>query len=260
MDDTPKRKQLLAATAVTLILGILLLWQLSLTPVFAFQVPQLPNDNLVTNPWFRRDADPTFSGLDHWTDAAGLNKYWSSSQKESNPSPDIVVSGVCGGAAVYCGTGARLSLTQGQSGGIAQPGVDAYLYQVVSADASKRKLKFFTHWVSHLVEPAEVIIYGGQTTNGPWNSIWVPFYHVQQTNPPPPHLWTNTGFQELVIDEGYPYYKIEIHARLPDDEQVGFKITGVYFAVEPVGGGPLPTPTRPPNLDWECYLPVVTSR
>jgi hypothetical protein len=99
------------------------------TRVSAFQVEELPDDNLVRNPWFRDPQDPDSSSLDQWTDAAGLNKHWSSSQKKSNPTPDQIVSGDCGNQELYCGTSARLDPGAGQSGGVAEPGVDAYLYQ-----------------------------------------------------------------------------------------------------------------------------------
>lgn len=204
---------------------------------FAFQVPLLPGNNLVENPWFRSSADPTLSSLDGWSDAAGINQYWSTSQKASNPSPDIFVNELCGSQPTYCGTAARLSPTPGQTGGIGKVGIDAYLYQVVQANESSCKLKFFAHWVSHKIDPAEVTIYGADSQNGPWSEVWVPFYHQQFTVPPPPpggqaDLWTQTGFLEKTLERGYPYYKIEIHARLPDSELVGFKITGVYFATE----------------------------
>src|SRR5688572_1551373 len=69
--------------------------------VYAFQVPALPEGNLLTNPWFRAFDDPNDSALDGWTDAAGPDRYWSSSQKASNPSPDVVVSGLCGHEPVH---------------------------------------------------------------------------------------------------------------------------------------------------------------
>jgi hypothetical protein len=232
-----------------------LIFELSPSRAWAFEVPDIPGDNLITNPWFRKFGNPNDSSLDGWTDAAGKDKYWSSSQKESNPSPDIVVSGVCGGKQVYCGTAARLSPTPGQSGGLGVPGVDAYLYQVVSANPGHRKLKFFTHWVSHRIDPAEVVIYGGNSPNGPWTQVWIPFYYVQKSVIEPPgggqeELWTQTEFLETTIKTGYAYYKVLIHANLPDSTTVGFKITGVYFATE-LGNGQSAAP--PPSK----FVPLV---
>src|SRR3972149_827818 len=60
----------------------------------AFQVDELPADNLIENPWFRSAQNPRDSGLDGWIDAGGNNNYWSSSQKESNPTPDQITAGV----------------------------------------------------------------------------------------------------------------------------------------------------------------------
>lgn len=206
---------------------------------FAFPVSPLPGDNFIQNPWFRDPQDPTSSGLNGWIDAAGPNHYWSTSQKESNPSPDLIASGLCDPQPSYCGTAARLSPTPGQSGGIGKLGVDAYLYQVVPANASSLKLKFFTHWVSHRIDPAEVTIYGGPTPSGPWVEVWVPFYHQQDQPSPPPEgdIWAKTDMLEKTLEQGYNYYKIEVHARLPEGEQVGFKITGVYFTTDPPLGG-----------------------
>jgi hypothetical protein len=232
-----------------LFLGALL--YLSTANVLAFPVAPLPEDNLIVNPWFRSSSDPTRSSLDGWTDAAGLNKHWSSSQKESNPSQDLVIAGVCGGKQVYCGTAARLSPTPGQSGGLAEPEVDAYLYQVVSSRKTHQKLKFFAHWVSHRVEVAEVTIYGGDSPNGPWTSLWVPFFFEQLTLPPKTvgdraSEWNQTDLVETIIAVGYDFYKIEIHARFPEPRwrigDIGLKITGVYFATELAGEAELTSP------------------
>ncbi len=268
------------ALVVFLFLGLIVIS--STLYVNAFQVPPLPDGNLIVNPWFRSFADNSDSSLDGWTDQAGLNKYWSSSQKEPNPSPDIIVTGICGFKQVYCGTAGRLSPIPGQSGGVAVPGVDAYLYQVVSADSSKRKLRFFTHWVSHLVDPAEVNIYGGNSPTGPWTFLWRPLHVVQYQVIKPPEgcttqcLWEETGWLEYIIPKGYSHYKIEIHANLPANvhpKPVGFKITGIYFAVVDTDGQlptpsatsltpPPPTPTKsstpqPPPGKYKSYIPGV---
>jgi hypothetical protein len=221
----------------------------------AFQVVQLPANNLVTNPWFRSASEPNFSGLDGWVDAAGKDKYWSTSQKESNPSPDIVIHGICDNKPVYCGTSARLKNTPGQSGGVGVPGVDSFLYQVVAANKINTKLVFFAHWVSHNIDPAEVLIYGGDSPNGPWDDdpVWVPFHHIQNDSDQDTDLWTKTEFLEKTIPQGYSYYKIVIHARLPGSEAVGFKITGIYFTV--LGpGDPIP-----PNQSQMKFLPIITN-
>jgi hypothetical protein len=219
---------------------------------FAFQVSELPEGNLIKNPWFRNATKPSLSGLDDWIDAAGLDETWSSSQKPSNPAHEIIVSGVCGNQEIYCGTAARLSDKPGQSGGTVNLGEDAYLYQVVQADPKHTKLKFFAHWVSHAVAPAEIEIYGGDSPNGPWSFLWEPFYHEQSELIYPPggnteFLWEDTSMLEHTLSDGYSHYKIQIHARLPvSDVRGGFKITGVYFTTET--GQPEPSETPPPSV------------
>ena len=265
------------AKQVTLIIILVFGLLLCLEPsrVLAFPVPSLPKNNLISNPWFRDTSDPSRPGLDGWKDAAGLDKYWSTSQKESNPSPDIVISAMCAYEQAYCGTAARLHPTSGQTGGIGVPGVDAYLFQVVSAEIPHQKIKFFAHWVSHRVIVAEVNVYASDSPTGPWTLKWVPFYHTQDTNPPAPpggqgELWQKTDFLEISIGSGYSYYKIEVHARFPDPEDgaAGFKITGVYFATDPGSkqGTPkvtnTPAPTTPvktpsPHHESQLFLPLI---
>lgn len=250
---------------LVLIVSSTFFWFLNTIRASAYAVPPLPDGNMVLNPWFRDNENPTLSGLDGWTDAAGKDKYWSSSQKESNPSPEIIKSGVCGNEPVYCGTGARLSVIPGQSGGTAVPGVDANLYQVISADPSLRKLKFFTYWVSHRVEIAEVVILGSSTPNGPWTLLWVPFSHSNDEASSEPDLWESTEVEEITLTSGYSYYKILVHARLPGGKQTGFKITGIYFTTIPTDGSPKPTPVptkviNPPSFrGFEIYLPLIVS-
>jgi hypothetical protein len=241
------------------VVAALALWLAAAAPAtYAFPVDPLPDDNLLANPWFRAGSRPIESSLDGWTNPAGEGVYWSTSHKIANPSPDIVISGKCGQEEVYCGTAARLALTPGQSGGMGQSGVDCYLFQVVAADPTARKLKFFTHWVSHRVDVAAVTIYGGEAAAGPWTPVWVPLSHTQTTLPPLPpggqsELWVSTGFKEVVVENGYPYYKVEIHARLaevyegPGGDGTGFKITGMYFAVEASDEAGLAAPVFEPT-------------
>ena len=226
---------------IFLFFTVLVLSSIQVTPAFAFPVDPLPGDNLIANPWFRSRQNPSNSSLDQWTDGGGPNKHWSSSQKESNPTPDILQSGVCGHKKVYCGTAARISPTMGESGGLAEPEVDSYLYQVVTANASHQKLKFFMHWVTHRVEIGEVTIYGGNTRNGPWESVWVPFSFSLLTEAPRPtgnrnEEWRQTDMLETVLPKGYAFYKVEFHVRLPPPRyrqgDIGMKFTGIYFAAE----------------------------
>ena len=212
--------------------------------VFGYQVPPLPDDNLIVNPWFRSASNPVFSGLDGWTVVLVDGVGWSISQKESNPSPDIVQSGVCANKPIYCGTGARWAKENNAGDVDAYPNVDAFMYQVVQADPADRKLKYFMHWVIHKVDVVEVKIYGSDAgPDGPWTEVWLAFSAYQDRNPPPGSApgragvpWFTTPNLETVLERGYPFYKVELHARYPESGdgqgEVGVKVTGIYFATE----------------------------
>ncbi|MCB8975590.1 MAG: hypothetical protein H6654_18670 [Ardenticatenaceae bacterium] len=198
-------------------------------------VDPLPAGNLVENPWFREGNQPSLAG---WTDAAGSNVIWSLSQKPSNPSPDQVI-----------GTSARLAFGSGQGGGTGQGGVDAYLYQVVAADASMTHLNFKIHWVTQWIDRAMVTIYGGSSADGPWTAVWTPLDINQATSTG--GAWTQTELLDTTIAEGFPFYKIELFGRYPDGRQQGAKYTGVYFSVDGNAGAvveaaPAATQTAPP--------------
>lgn len=98
--------------------------------VIEYRVSQLHEDNLMKNPWFHTGHHPS---LDHWVKATPSDGGWGASQKPGNPTPDEVV-----------GTAARISTGRGanNAGRTVEPGVDTYLYQVVSANPEKRILKF----------------------------------------------------------------------------------------------------------------------
>lgn len=196
--------------------------------ILEYRVPQLPEDNLIKNPWFRTGNRPS---LDYWVEATPSAGGWVASQKPGNPTQDNTI-----------GTAARISTGRGTDnrGRTVEPGVDTYLYQIVSADPQKRTLKFDMYWVTHTVDPVEVTIYGGSSADGPWTEIWKPFYqrHTKMIIPTSGRgqdLWkyyseTTDMVTMTLPNTGYPYYKIEIHANLPD-KHGGLKITGVYFAV-----------------------------
>ncbi|RMG97967.1 MAG: hypothetical protein D6706_07855 [Chloroflexi bacterium] len=223
------------------------------TAVLAFPVPPLPDGNLITNPWFRSAQNPNRPGLDGWTDAAGPNTYWSTSQKDSNPSPDNVT-----------GTAARFASGSGQGGGTGQGGVDAFLYQVVAADPNKRLLRFKTHWVTGWIERAGVTIYGSDAPDGPWTAVWTPLEVTQATSSG--MVWTETPLLEQVIERGYAYYKVELFGRYPEGRRQGVKFTGVYFsvgeaiAVTELPAVPVGTPERVPASTPEpTLLPTETA-
>jgi hypothetical protein len=249
---------------------------------YAFQVPPLPTDNLLQNPWFRDPSNPSLPSFESWVN---VNNFWTLSQKISNPAPDAYVSGKCDDMPTYCGTAAKISADDGNG----QVGVDSYLYQIVSANPDHTKLKFSTHWVTHYVDPFEINIYGSANANGPWTLVWTPVYEEVLTllTPPPGQgtdwLWMEmtswTPPVEKVLSTGFPHYKVEVHAKLPSPE--GFKLTGIYFAAVDADGppqtpppfqtltptprvsetpSPAPTPSSTPSVsDFQIFLPVIVN-
>jgi hypothetical protein len=226
----------------------------------AFQVDPLPSDNLIQNPWFRKTSDPKRAGFDGWTDTHNGGTSWTLSQKKSNPSPDMFVSGRCGNVPEFCGTAAKLSADDGKG----EVGVDSYLYQVVSTNPENKKLKYFMHWVTHNINPLEVTVYGGETSDGPWIETWVPFYQVADDGgfggDDTSELWKEqtalTPPVETVVPVGFPYYKVEIRANLPTPD--GLKLTGVYFtAVPEIDPTATPTP-EPEPTDPDAPTPTPT--
>lgn len=185
-----------------------------------WQVPTLPKDNLLKNPWFRDTLEP-WVGDGHWQ---GNTTKW------GNPTP-----GEKAGSAARISTGRRADSNVGKT---VEVGKDTYLYQVVAADPANKRLKFEMYWVAHTLAPGEVTIYGGHSEKGPWTKLWCPFHQVHRKVVRPPKgrrgnvLWRHysslTALVATTIPTGYPYYKVEVHANLPD-KRGGFKITGVYF-------------------------------
>lgn len=188
----------------------------------------LPADNLILNPWFRTGNKPSLAG---WTAYCEAEGGWVASQKTGNPTPDAIE-----------GTSARISTGRGaqRTGWSVDPGVGAYLYQVVPADSRKKTLKFDMYWVTHTVDPVIVTVYGGSTAQGPWEAVWEPFRQVVAKSVLPAtgrgqDLWVyysdSTDIVTTTLAGGHPYYKVEIYASLPD-QQGGLKLSGIYFAVE----------------------------
>lgn len=210
----------------------------------AYQVPPLPEGNLIQNPWFQSASNPSQPGFDGWTPVLQDGIGWGLSQKESNPAPELIISGKCGNQPVYCGTGARWANYNDEGATASHPGMDVYLYQVVQADPNARRLNYFMYWVNHKVDIFEVVIYGSNSAAGPWVEAWRPFVLTQDENPSPSEApgrnnvpWFQTNMLETVVIQGYPYYKVELHARYSEAKtnqgDVGVKATGIYFAAWP---------------------------
>lgn len=185
-----------------------------------WKVPPLPEDNLLKNPWFK-------DGLKHWVSDGN---WQGETTKWGNPSTDDNA-----GTSGRISTGRRADSDVGKTVDVRK---DAYLYQLVIADPANRTLKFDMYWVAHTLDPGEVNVYGGPSADGPWTHLWRPFHQVHKKAVLPPEgragntLWRHySDLTELVtttLPVGYPFYKVEIHANLPD-KNGGFKFTGMYF-------------------------------
>lgn len=226
-----------------IILPLLVLFSRPVT-THAYQVAPLPEGNLIQNPWFQSAGNPSQPGFDGWTPVLQDGIGWGLSQKESNPAPVLYVAGKCGNQQVYCGTGARWANYNDEGATTSHPGMDVYLYQVVQADPTARRLNYFMYWVNHKVDIFEVVIYGSNSAGGPWEVAWRPFVLTQDENPSPSEApgrnnvpWFQTNILETVVTEGFPYYKVELHARYSEAKtnqgDVGVKATGIYFAAWP---------------------------
>jgi hypothetical protein len=204
--------------------------------IAADPMPPLPEDNLVVNPWFRTGSKPSIDG---WS-RTPADRGWSPSQKEGNPTPDKLA-----GTAARVSTG-RTVENRGQN---TRAKEDVYLYQVMPADPAKLALKFDMYWVTHTLNPGEVNIYGSDSKDGPWTQLWQPFYQVhtkvvipasRRGNDLWPHYSDLTDLVTTNLAKGYPFYKLEVHANLPDASG-GFKISGVYFAAANAAEGKTPS-------------------
>ena len=220
--------------------------------VLAVQVGTLPEGNLLLNPWFRSDVVTNAASLNNWIIDTAKNTngevLWSISQKRSNPSADVIVSGKCGANELYCGTAARFASGYGQGGyGFGINGYDAYLYQIVQADPANTTLQFQTEWVTGWIDQATITIYSSNSADGPWSPVWVPLSVSDSTGTGSNHAWTSTGFMETNIPDGASFYKVEIQAQYPANKDQGAKFTGVYFNVVDLNSLPTPTPSPSPT-------------
>lgn len=169
--------------------------------VFAAEAPELPDDNLITNPWFR-DATNTTASHDGWT----VGPEWGLSQKNHNPTPDEVQ-----------GTSARLGIPK------ATFGVDSYIEQILEADPTLTVLRFQTWQVSRNLHQAQATIYGSESPDGPWEAVWQPWYEENSSV-----NWIQTPLVETTLTQGFPYYKVEFMCNYWQGT-AGCKFTGVYF-------------------------------
>lgn len=206
-------------------LNLFVVFLLAVIPIYGYQVDPLPPGNLIVNPWFRDFEDPIHAGLSGWI----VDDQWGCSQKRQNPAPDPISSEKCGWQP-YCGTASRLKDTRGQCGKLASVGVPSSIYQVVAADSEVTRYSFGAWWVALRMEIAEILVYGSDSADGPWELLWTPFTYSHLGGiGAPNYRYAHTGYLEEEFTEGHSYYLIEIYGVLADESN-GVKITGIYFA------------------------------
>lgn len=236
------------------------------TPAGAFQYASLPSDNLILNAWFRNTDDnscDSFSGA-HWVLNSG-NAPWGPSDKTQDPTDKNCLGNYTGYAARFArNSGAAIEF---------YPNQNAILYQIVqSPNPTHRTLHFHSLIVGHKVNQYKAEIYGGNSANGPWTSVWVPFditcldmtdcvnekYGWASNHGDRTGLWDDvTDDPEVLgslnpiqktISQGYNFYKVEFLMNYPTPNgsatgDVGGKLARVYFRVSGGGGGVTPEPT-----------------
>lgn len=214
----------------------------------AFEVDDVPADNLVTNPWFRNPAyQPSGEGWIFYTEGSSL--LWAVTDKDSQPAPDNADEG----------TSVRWAETRPACTTGDKSGADAYFFQVLEGNPDHRFLKFHVWWVAHEVEVLEYNIYGSSSADGPWTWVWRPFHQVCEVDCVAEvsgaggdrtlewiNLTATTPEVEGQLEAGWNYYKVEGHVRYvkdsPDDCDVGAKTTGIYFAAAATGDSDIITP------------------
>ncbi len=231
-------------------------------------VKGLPQDNLISNPWFQQSGDLGGIGLKDWLEPAESIASWGSIRTDTVPSPQAFISETCETEDKICGTAASLSHSSADlaSGSVAE----AILYQVVSSDRSHQTLKFSTYWAATSVDHAEIVVFGGNSPDGPWTQIWMPFSLGSQSEdqvlPSSSEQWAYTDIAEISVENGFSHYKIEVLARLVEQEaEASFNLTGVYFATEAVtapetGSGERTTDPTSTPMPASSPTPAAPSR
>lgn len=211
------------------------------TPALAAEVAPLPAGNLIANPWFSKVVSGQLK-----LDTSGWVFVGSPTWGTGNAKPD------CPGPAPW---GTSFTLRWARNSGQTpefHPNVEVRVHAVVAANGSHRTLKFFMHWVMHRMT-LKAVVYGGQSTSGPWTQVWMPFQHTETVDYRPPdgaprseawdHFTSMPGKfdnsfapvpRQVTLATGYPFYKVELRGSYPDPDStttggVGGKLTGVYF-------------------------------
>lgn len=249
--------------------------------VEAFKYESLPSDNLIQNPWFRNNCKPSLSGWQTTPDVP-----WKLSEKVQDPTD---INCVGSGGQEWWGFAARFAKEGGEQ---FLPKKDAKLWQVVGpVNENDRTLQVHFLIVAHRVNQYKAEIFGSDSPNGPWVSVWTPL-NIQNclstdcvNNAPGGGcnsgnrqcLWKEVTTHFLgsehpiskTIPKGYKYYKVEFLMNYPDPVaspvtgDVGGKLARVYFSVKSAGGGtttPSATPSQPTHTPIQSTsTPSATS-
>ena len=220
----------------------------------SFPNTQFNSENLLQNGWFQgSDCKPSSAGWQ--TTAPPLN--WGFGDKFQDPT-DNKCSSETGFAARFADS--------------TNSNKDALLWQVVGPVSSASKtLHFHSLIVAHRVNQYKAEVFGANSANGPWTSVWIPFNIVNCLSTDcvnnAPNGVCNSGDRVCLWDEvtkyflgsltpltktlsqGYAYYKVQFTMNYPPISSTGAgdnggKLARVFFKVS---GGSGATSTVSPS-------------
>jgi hypothetical protein len=111
--------------------------------------------------------------------------------------------------------------------GLGIPGQTAVLYQDVAANPEQRTLHLRFWMIEVRPRWTAVTVYGADSADGPWSEVWQP-HQAERAQ----HDFELFDYQ-TTLDKGYPFYRVEFSGAIPDDNSLGFKLTGVEFETLP---------------------------
>jgi len=162
-----------------------------------------PTGNLLANPYFEGDHSSTV--IPGWVN----NGLWDISVKPHNPSPN--------------NTAARINDPEQQ--GESQPGETAVIYQIVEGGGSS--LAASIACVEHYAEVMQVTIFGSQSPDGPWTSVWQPF----DLSACGFADWGPTVYAQTQLPQAWAYYQFQIVGRFVD-WRGAVKVTDVSLSLQ----------------------------
>lgn len=162
-----------------------------------------PTGNLLANPYFEGDHSSTV--IPGWVN----DGQWDISVKPHNPSPN--------------NTSARINGPEQH--GEYQQGETAVIYQIVEGGGSN--LAASIACVHHQAEVMQVTIFGSQSPDGPWTSVWQPF----DLSVCGFADWGPTVHAQTQLPQAWAYYQFQIVGRYVD-WRGGVKVTNVSLSLQ----------------------------